>query len=127
MTQKAKGQEQILKGWNLLVEEFFKKPLRMVAFGLVVSALTAGGNFLGQWFIKVINMNKRVTVIELTVKKIKTDDSLNAIKEDTYREQQRNKTDSLMIYVARIQGALGTGGIHVSRMSSLKKFTGTNQ
>jgi len=125
VTGKTKSQEQLQRNWSMLVDEFLKKPLRMVVAGLVVSVLTVGGNFLGQWFIKVINVNKRVTAIERTVATLATSDSLRTIKDEVYREQQRGRMDSLMIYVARIQGALSTEGIRVSRMSSLNRLMDT--
>lgn len=125
MSPKIKDNEQVKRGWSFVVDEFLKKPSRMAAGLLIVSMLVAGGNFLGQWFIKVISINKRVTAIERTVATLVTSDSLRTIKDEIYREQQRGRMDSLMIYVARIQGALSTEGIRVSRMSSLNRLMET--
>lgn len=125
MSPKIKDNEQVKRGWSFIVDEFLKKPSRMATGLLIVSMLVAGGNFLGQWLIKVISMNKRVTAIERTVAALVTSDSLRTIKDEIYREQQRGRMDSLMIYTARIQGALSTEGIRVSRMSSLNRLMET--
>lgn len=112
-----KPNERFKRGWSFLVDEFFKKPLRMAVVAVVSGVLITGGNFVVKktttWFSKVIVMNKRMERVEdALLFQARADSAL--IQE---LKEQRGILDTLRYQMAGVKGALSAEGIYLSRIN----------
>lgn len=107
--------EHFQKGWGLFVEEFLKKPVRMAVLAIISGILITGGNFVvgrtSLWLGKVINMNKRVTSVEVRLsEQVRADSLLQATMQKQYGVLMAVRDELI-----EIRGAMRARGIYVSR------------